>query len=234
MALYAVVNRIMMQRLLRALTYLTGSMLLLGACFWALVGYGRWWALGLWALFLTVAVAVLVLGKARQPLRTLLPMTALSVFAGMLVIVGMLLLCFRVALSPSLLLALMAIAAGQLLSSQTATVQTYMSSLRHTKAHYLYLRANGASHLEALMPSVRRSLRAALMPSLHSWVQPLVVAPPMLLCGLLMAGMSLMAALVVTMLTLLASVVGSVVAAIVFLWSVDCMLFDRQGLPKKQ
>ena len=233
-SLYGFISRSMMSRIIRAGIYMLVSLSVVGIIAWGLCWIGRWWADLFWALFMTIAVSVLVVGKIRQPLHPYLLIIVASVVAGLAVSTGTLLLCFHSISSSALVFAVIAFTSGQLFRVLSVAMQACLGSLRHTQEHYLYLKANGATHQEALMPTFRHSLCAAVLPSLTSWAQPLLVAPPALACGLLLAGVQPMLALLTTALAMLSAFVGSVLAAIVMLWLVSRMLFDKQGMFKYQ
>ena len=118
-----------------------------------------------------------------------------------------------------------------LLVSQLLTVpsafRTYLRSLRHTQSHIRYLQANGATHLEALMPSVRRALRAAVLPLCMG--RPLAGALLLLFLGLLMGDATLAAALLTTVLIWAAMLAASVLSSMLLMWMADRLLFDKQG-----
>lgn len=96
--------------------------------------------------------------------------------------------------------------------------QTYLRSRQHTRDHYEYLLGNGASRLEAVMPSVRRSLRAVVVPVLQGWGWHCTSAPLLLLLGLLLAGASPLAAVVATLLFTLALLGLGVVLTVLLIW----------------
>lgn len=220
LALFAFVNRSMMQRLLRVLTFLIINMVALGGMGWALCWLGQWWATALWGLLMTVGAGLLAAAKVRQPQKVQPWEAVLATLSGQTVATGSLLACFGKACSTELFIAIVLMTGVQLCRSLPPSLMAFIGSLRHTKAHILYLQANGASQLESLMPSVRRGLRAAVLPLLGDWVQPLVVTPPLLLCGLLLSGCQPLAAVCATTACLLAALAGCMTAAVTAVWLV--------------
>ena len=223
------ISRSDMQRLVRGLLFLTGSMVLLGGILWAVCWLDSWWACWSWLAVMGLVVAVLVHGKTRLPLLTLWTTFLPAVLVGMVVAVGLMLLCLPAKGKPELFVALVAVASSGLHASLPVALQAYLGSLRHTKIHMLYLKANGATQQEALMPSVHRCVRASMLPSLRSWVRPLLVAPPLLFGGLLLAGLTPVVAAVVCFLSLLASFVATIAAVAVLLVLSNRTLFNAQG-----
>lgn len=225
--LLALANRPMMHRLLKAGVVFLIHMLLLGGSFGLLCRLGCWWANVLWGVLMSVALAVFVLGKAHGRRQQLLPAVIIAVLTGMAVGTGSLWACFRIDAGTGAFLAVMALVQVQLYAALPLALQAYLSSVRHTNEHYLYLRANGATHLEALMPSIRYALKASVLPLAKGWVRPLVVTPPLLLCGLLMAGSSPVAAVLATVLASGAMLMATVVAVVLLLWLADYRLFVK-------
>ena len=100
-------------------------------------------------------------------------------------------------------------------------LQTYKRSRLHTREHYEYMMGNGATRLEALMPSVRRALRATLMPILRLWSRPLTAAPLLLLLGMLLCGTNPFAAAVATLLTALTFTGVIILATVGAIWLLE-------------
>ena len=227
-SVFALSDRRMMRRFFRATVFFLASLLLVGAYMWGLYRLDSIWTDLGWLLLVGCLVAYFSLARVHLPQRQLLAVLALSVLVGFVVVACSVRLLVSVS-HTALLIPVTALLAGQLLASVSASWQVYVSSLRHTQEHYRYLMANGASHLEAVMPSVRRSLRAAVMPSLKNMASPVVIAPPLLLCGLLLAGLSPVIAVVITSLLQLAMLSASVLTTALSLFLADRYLFDRSG-----
>ena len=227
------VTRPMAHRLLKAGCVFLIHMLLLGGCLTFLCRLGSWWANVLWGLLMSAAVTALVLVKARERRLQLLPAVGASVLAGLAMGTVSLWACLRMDVGSGTFLAVMALTQVQLYAALPPALQTYLSCLRHTDEHYLYLRANGATHLEALMPSIRRAFKASVLPLVKGWAAPLAVAPPLLLCGLLLTGSAPVAAVLVTVLTSLAMLTATIVAVALLLWLADRRLFGNDVVDKR-
>ena len=106
--------------------------------------------------------------------------------------------------------------------------EVYLRSLKHTKAHRRYLMANGATHLESIVPSVRRSLRAAFLPMLWQRSSAMPLAMLALFCTLWLCGATITAALVITLMTWAAAIAAAVLAIVLTMWLADRQLFDKQ------
>lgn len=227
MGLMALTDRPTMLRLAKVLVFFLLSMAVVALCGWGLTRLWSWWLGLLWSLLVGVGVALVVTLRARQSWRCMLPTVLPAVLAGMVVGGGSMVLTLPRMAPPLLLMAADALLAGQLAASLSQALQTYLSSRRHTAGHYRYLVANGATRLEAVMPSVRRSLRAALMPSLRAMTALPVLMPPALFCALLLAGTDAATAAVATVTVVLALLAAAVTATVAMLWLLD-RTSDRQ------
>ena len=236
---YAVVDRRIFQRVLKVMGGAVAQLLLVGAYVWGLCRLDSVWVDLLWLLLVSVLVAVLSLHKLRLPSASMVPAVSLSVLVGVGVMSGTMLLCLYSACTGSdatcgaptatrLLVPIIAVLAGQLYASLTKGLQAYVGSLRHTRQHYQYLMACGATHLEAMMPSGRRSLRAVAVAQLRSMLSGLPVVPSLFFCGLLLGGTSPVVAAVVTLLLLLSAFAASVLSIVLLLFFSDRLLFDKQ------
>lgn len=115
-----------------------------------------------------------------------------------------------------------------LLGSTPHAFEVYLRSLKHTQAHRRYLMANGATHLESLVPSVRRSLRAAFLPMLWQRSSHMPLAMALLFCTLLLFGTTIAAALAITLMTWAAAIAAAVLAIVLTIWLADRLLFSKE------
>ena len=226
-------DRRMVHRGLKSMAVMAGQLLVVGFCVWVLGRMNAWWADALLLTLLSVVASVVLLLRLRLPWRRfLLPLLVSMLMGAGAVLAGLLLLLrpWSVAGATMVSVSLIAVLVGHLYVSMGRALQFYVCSLRATQSHYRYLLASGASHIEAVMPSVRRSLRAAVLPSLRQMVAPLMIVPPLLFCGLLLGGVEPVAATVLTLLLMLTQFAASVLSAALLLWLSDRLLFNRQGL----
>ena len=115
-----------------------------------------------------------------------------------------------------------------LLGSTPHAFEVYLRNLKHTQAHRRYLMANGATHLESLVPSVRRSLRAAFLPMLWQRSSHMPLAMALLFCTLLLFGTTIAAALAITLMTWAAAIAAAVLAIVLTIWLADRLLFSKE------
>jgi ABC-type iron transport system FetAB permease component len=113
-----------------------------------------------------------------------------------------------------------------LLKSVSRCMLTYVRCYRHTEHHRLYMLANDATLLEAVIPCVRRALRASLLAVLWQRSSPLMVGMPFLFLGLLIGGCTLTVALLLTVLLWLSVLAATVLASVLALWLVHQPLLN--------
>ncbi len=105
----------------------------------------------------------------------------------------------------------------------------YLRSLKHTVTHRRYMIANGATHLESIVPCARRALRAAFLPMLWQRSSHMPLAMVLLFSALLLCGVTISAAIVITLMTWAAAIAAAVLAIVLTIWLADRQLFDKQG-----
>ena len=188
------------------------------------------WGVAVVLLLLAVAVLLLwlidqrMLSKlfgfrlpgTRLPAKLLLPV-AVAILVGGFAMAGCLVLC----LPCRTFWPVFGVVVIGLLLSVPRAMETWHRSLKHTDAHRRYLVANGATHLESLVPTVRRALRAAVLPVAWRWSSPIVVAMLLLLLGLLIGGVTPAAAVATTLLLWVAVVAASVLSSVLAMWLAD-------------
>jgi len=228
LAFFYVLDRKSMTQLLRVLLYFCLSMLVVALYMWGLEIFHQWWIHLLWIVIASTILSSLILRRSRLWNRSLLVPVHLSVFLGTISAVGIGLLLLPVH-QTLLIPALVGIQAAFMLNTVSEGLKTYIHSMRHTQSHYQYLLANGASHLEAILPSVRRSMRAVLVVNMRMMTTPIAITPPMLLCGLLVAGVSPVLAVIIVCLLILSFMGTGMLTMLLMIILSDRFVFDRSG-----
>ena len=201
------------QRAMKAFMALLLQMVVVGAGAWAVYRYDSVWIGLLWLVVMLALASLWCMMKSGLKRRNMLVPMAGAVMGSSVVMGGATLLC----VGGRMLVPVTGVLLGYLLTSVVQMAQTYDSSLRHTEEHRRYLIANGATLLESVMPSVRRALRASVQAQLKQMASPLVVAMPLLFCGMLMGGAQPLLSLAVTLLLMAAAFAASVFSAVLFL-----------------
>ena len=213
-ALYWLIDRKEMARVLRVFGLMAGQMAVIGIIAWTACKANAWWADMLWLVVLIALATGWCLYKMRKTWKQMLTSVVAALTAGTLIGCGVMMLC----MPGRFFIPITAVMVTHLVVAVKETLQTYQRSLMHTQIHRQYMQANGASLLESLMPSVRRALRATIQPQLQTMAQPLLVTMPLLFVGMLLGGVSPATAVVVMILLMMAAFVSTVVAAIVALY----------------
>lgn len=214
LAVYWLIDRKEMARVLRVFGLMAGQMAVIGIIAWTACKANAWWADMLWLVVLIALATGWCLYKMRKTWKQMLTPVVAALTAGTLIGSGVMMLC----MPGRFFIPITAVMVTHLVVAVKETLQTYQRSLTHTEAHRLYMQANGASLLESLMPSVRRALRATVQPQLRTMAQPLLVTMPLLFVGMLLGGVSPATAVVVMILLMMAAFVSTMVAAIVALY----------------
>ena len=201
------------RRYVRSFVPLLVQLLLMAAYAWALFRLSHWAAdVAGYCLLVVVTTGLHPYGR-----RHWLPLL-LSVSVADALAVGSLLLAFQALPTRTVFIVSSVLLVLHLTSSTASSLRTFEVSHRVTRDHIIYLLANGATQMEALMPSVRRALRPGLLWQLRHRPTSFVVMLPVLMAALLLGGFSPAAALAVTLLFALAALGASILSAATALW----------------
>lgn len=194
------------------------------------------WGILLVIVLLGAAFAILWIVDKRVVMKALRPSVHLPrlpqslwlpLFGAMLLSALALTGCMTLSLSCHAFWPLFIILLLCLLGSTPHAFEVYLRSLKHTEAHRRYLIANGATHLESVVPSARRSLRAAFLPLLWQRSSHMPLAMLVLFCTLFLCGATIAAALVITLMTWAAAIASAVLAIMLTMCLTDRQLFDK-------
>ena len=210
-ALFLLIDRREMMRVLKVFGLMLVQMIVAGAGVWLVYKVDAWWMNLLWLIVMLVLSGGWCLYEMKGQMKKLaLPMMA-ALAVGSLVAGGSVMLT----LPGRCFVPVFGVLLAYLMVSVTLTLKTYQRCLYHTESHRQYMLANGATMLESLMPGIRRALRACIQPQLRTMAQPLLVAMPLLFAGILLGGASPVAGVFVLLLLMVAAFVASVVAGVV-------------------
>ena len=185
-----------------------------------------------WLVLIACYTAVVVLIRLKLNVRRFLWPVAAAQLVGMLLpgfYLRLAVLPLDHGLYATWFVPVMALLAGHTTASQIRGLGTYFSALKTDEQDYEYRRGNGKNHLQALVPFVKRSVQAILSPASANLTVMGLFTMPLLLCGLLLAGMEPLTACVLMLALTSACVAASVLTLIVSLWLCDSRLFDKFG-----
>ena len=215
-ALFWLTDRRVLRMVVRSGALMLVQLLFVGGYVWALMQLDRWWVDLLWLLLMALIAAQFIdypVGSDAHTRRVMRHATLAALVCGSALTAGVLMLCLR----GHWFVPVVGLLMGHLLSSTTYLLRACDSSLRHTTDHRRFLTANGANRFEVFLPTARRALQASLIPLMKRWTAPLFIAMPILFCGLLMGGATLLTALVLTFLMALAAFVATVLTGVLTL-----------------
>ena len=194
------------------------------------------WGILLVIVLIGAAVAILWIVDKRTVRKALRPSIHLPrvqkslwlpLFGAMLLSALALTGCMALSLSCHAFWPMFIILLVCLLGSTPYAFEVYLRSLKHTEAHRRYLMANGATHFESIVPSVRRSMRAAVLPMLWQRSSHMPLAMLVLFCTLLLFSATITVALVITLMTWAAAITAAIMAIVLTIWIADFKLFPK-------
>ena len=199
---------------------------------WLLVKYNTAWLSLLWLVLLAVVSGVFALRRMKLPLaQFLLPVSA-GLFVGPL-LVGLYLLFVVLPVKEGVdarwFVPLTALLAGHSMTMCIRGLSAYQSALKADEQQYEFLRGNGTNHLHAVLPFIRRALLAIVAPTIANLSLMGLFTMPLLLCGILLGGVTPINAFVLTLLLVVGCLASSLIALAVILWLSDRQLFDKFG-----
>lgn len=116
---------------------------------------------------------------------------------------------------------------GQMVCS--SGLKSYYTSLRSEGCYYDFLLGNGATHLEAVMPFVRKAVEESFSPLLANMAVVGIVALPELTLGQMLGGVKPTVAVAFTAILIVASLSVSVLSLVIALYTADRRTFDANG-----
>ena len=198
---------------------------------WALIRFNRAWLSLLWLLFMAVYAAWIVVKRCKLLWRRLLPAVGVGLFVGVLV-VGLwilgLVLSVRV-FDARWFVPVMALLTAHATAMMIRGLSTYVSALKADEQQYEFLRGNGASHFQALLPFLRRSMLAVISPTMANLTVLGLTSMPLLLCGILLGGMTPVNAFILMLHMIIGCIAASVLSLAITLFLADKSLFDKFG-----
>ena len=221
----------LLRRALRALGQMVGSLVALGLCLYFVFRLDHW-AVNVLSVLLMLVGAVSTTVRAGLNVRRFI----VPVGVGMLtaaVLVGLWVVVLALgqvnAVQARFLVPVMGLLVGAMVKSNADALSTYYMGLRHHGQLYYYLTGNGATPGAALTWFVRRALQRVALPSLRRMGTMVVVASPVVTWSMLLSGVSVVGAIGVEMVLLVAAFCASVVSLLATLYVARRFSFDEYG-----
>lgn len=188
---------------------------------WALIKLNSIWLSLAWFVLTALGSGSLVLKRCGLRM-TMLPTVAAGLFLGVAVVgFWLLILVMPVdATDARWFVPVMALLMGHSSAMLIRGLNTYVSALKADVQQYEFLRGNGASHLNALRPFVRRALLSVMSPTISNLMALGLGTMPLLLCGVLLGGMTPINAFALMLYMTIGCVAASVLVLGLTLWLV--------------
>jgi putative ABC transport system permease protein len=183
--------------LLTSVLRMTVQLLFVGFYLQVVFELDRWWLTALWLLVMTAVADFSVLRGARLNLRRMYLRLFAAILAGSLIpLAYFVLVILRVPglLEPQYLIPIMGMIMGNCLRANIIGIGRLYQSIRERENAFLYALGQGATLREAVRPFMRAAIRDALSPSIATMMTIGLVALPGMMTGILMAGVSPVAA----------------------------------------
>ena len=210
-ALY-LLDRPNIRTLAAALIRGTAQLTLLTLIIWAVYKADNIWFSLAWLLVMTLWAAWHAISRCHLPAsRYLLPASA-----GLLLGVSLVALWFLTLVLPSPTLQprwfvpTTALLLGHTTAMLVRGLSDYTTMLQRNRPQYDYLRGNGATPWQAQRPFLRTSLLAIISPTAANLTTLALATMPLLLCGMLTAGLHPISALTLMISFIAASIAASV------------------------
>jgi len=212
-ALY-VLDRPTIRQLAIALTRGTVQLLAFSLIIWGVYKIDNTWINIVWLLAMSIWSGYMVVNKCKLSVKDYLLPASSGLFGGAL-LVGLWLLVAVLpidAITARWFIPVMAVLSGHSATMLVRGLSNYTTMFQRNRAQYDFLLGNGASQWQALMPFIRTSLLAVLSPTIANLSILALAALPLLLCGLLLGGLSPVNAFAMMLFTLLGCIASSVLS----------------------
>ena len=215
-----------------ALVALIVKLGIIGGALYAVTASDSWWvSIGFALLFMLYAAAIATL-KARIKFRSyFLPVLAGTLSAVALTTLCLLFLNLQLSGSAALkcVVPIAGLLTGGIVRTEAKAMAVYCMGLRHHNRLYYYLLGNGAKHSEALHYLMRRALEQSLLPSLSQMSTLLISTAPVVMWTMMLCGESVVTAVALQLLLLLATMSASVLAVLVSITMARHYSLDEYG-----
>lgn len=216
---------------------MTLQLILVGLYIELLFSLNRWWVTALWLLIMLLVANVTTLRRAgRRDLR-LFPQTLIGLLLGTVLPLSVLLLG---AVRPEplydarYLIPLGGMLLGNSLRANIIALERFLSGLRDRYEEYLSALSLGASRFEALLPTIRDALGAALSPTIATIATIGLVSLPGMMTGQILGGSSPMTAITYQIAIMVAILASTAITSFLNLLLTIRTAFDPYDVPRQE
>lgn len=220
-----------------AVSRMTVQLLLVGLYVELLFNFNRWWLSLLWLFVMILVANGTTLRRAGRKDLLLFPQSLVSLALGIAVPLTVLLV---LAVRPDplydarYLIPLAGMLLGNSLRANIISLERFLASLKGGFDDYLSALSLGASRTEALLPSIRSSLSAALSPTIATIATIGLVSLPGMMTGQILGGSAPMTAITYQIAIMIAILVATTITSTLNLYVTIHTAFDRYDIPKRQ
>ena len=212
-ALY-VLDRHTIRPLAIAITRGIVQLLVFSLIIWGVYKIDNTWVNILWFLAMSVWGGFMVVNKCKLPIKDYMLPASAGLFGGAL-LVGLWLLVAVLpieSITARWFIPVMAVLLGHSATMLVRGLSNFATMFQRNRAQYDFLLGNGASQWQALLPFIRSSLLAVISPTITNLSVLALAALPLLLCGMLLGGLSPINAFAIMLFTLSGCIASSVLS----------------------
>ena len=212
-ALY-VLDRHTIRPLAIAITRGIVQLLVFSLIIWGVYKIDNTWVNILWFLAMSVWGGFMVVTKCKLPIKDYLLPASAGLFGGALLVGLWLLLAVLPieSITARWFIPVMAVLLGHSSTMLVRGLSNFATMFQRNRAQYDFLLGNGASQWQALLPFIRSSLLAVISPTITNLSVLALAALPLLLCGMLLGGLSPINAFAIMLFTLSGCIASSVLS----------------------
>lgn len=215
-----------------AATRMVVQMALIGIYLQYLFAWNNAWINILWVLVMVAVASFTALRRTHLHWRMALLPTAAGFFAASMV-VGLYFLIVVLRLDNPFdsryFIPIMGILMGNMLSVAVIALTSYYDSLHREHQQYYYLLGNGATHLEAITPFLRKALEKSFAPCIANMAVMGIVSLPGTLTGQILGGSAPGIAIKYQIMIIIITFSASMLSLAITLYLADRRSFDTNG-----
>lgn len=215
-----------------AATRMVVQMALIGIYLQYLFAWNNAWINILWMLVMVAVASFTALRRTHLHWRMALLPTAAGFFASSMV-VGLYFLIVVLRLDNPFdsryFIPIMGILMGNMLSVAVIALTSYYDSLHREHQQYYYLLGNGATHLEAITPFLRKALEKSFAPCIANMAVMGIVSLPGTMTGQILGGSAPGIAIKYQIMIIIITFSASMLSLAITLFLADRRSFDING-----
>ena len=186
----------------------------------------------LWVMVMVVVAAFTAAKRTRLKLKTILIPLSVA-FMGAALLVGLYFLTAVLRLpSPfdaRYFIPIMGILMGNMLGVNVLALNTYYDGIARERQLYYYLLGNGATHIEAVTPFIRKAIEKSFAPCIANMAVMGIVSLPGTMIGQILGGSAPGIAIKYQMMIVVITFVASMLSLMCTLYLADERSFDGYG-----